>query len=46
MAILAFTPAKIEQYEFPVYRVVIDPGHGGVFLSDKENMAINSTCNR
>ena len=36
MAILAFTPAKIEQYEFPMYRVVIDPGHGGVFLSDKE----------
>lgn len=36
MAILAFTPAKIEQYEFPLYRVVIDPGHGGIFLDNKE----------
>jgi len=36
MAILAFTPEKIEQFEFPVYRVVIDPGHGGVFLQDKD----------
>ncbi|HRX47395.1 MAG TPA: hypothetical protein P5120_07735 [Spirochaetota bacterium] len=36
MAILAFTPEQIEQYEFPVYRVVIDPGHGGVFLKNKE----------
>lgn len=36
MAILAFTPEKIEQYEFPVYRVVIDPGHGGVFIDNKQ----------
>lgn len=36
MAILAFTPEKIEQYEFPLYRVVIDPGHGGVFLENRE----------
>lgn len=36
MAILAFTPEKIEQYEFPVYRVVIDPGHGGVFSENRD----------
>ena len=36
MAILAFTPEKIEQYEFPVYRVVIDPGHGGVYNENRD----------
>lgn len=36
MALLAFTPEKVEQYEFPVYRVVIDPGHGGIYSENKE----------
>jgi len=35
-SVLAFTQEKIEKYEFPIYRVVIDPGHGGVFFKDKE----------
>ena len=37
LSILAFTPEKVAKYEFPVYRVVIDPGHGGVFLKNKDS---------
>ena len=37
LALLAFIPDKnIQENEFPLYRVVIDPGHGGVFLSDRK----------
>ncbi len=37
MALLAFAPEKIDQYEFPIYRVIVDPGHGGIFSTDIEN---------
>lgn len=30
------TPVKITKSDLPVYRVVIDPGHGGVSLPDKQ----------
>jgi len=37
LILLAFIPDRdIEENEFPLYRVVIDPGHGGIFLSDKK----------
>lgn len=37
LSLLAFIPDKnIEETEFPLYRVVIDPGHGGVFLENKK----------
>lgn len=37
LTLLAFIPDRgIEENEFPVYRVVIDPGHGGVYLTDKK----------
>lgn len=36
MTVLAFTPEKIEQFEFPVFRVVVDPGHGGIFSKNRE----------
>ena len=35
---LAFIPDKnIVKDEFPLFRVVIDPGHGGVLIKDKKN---------
>lgn len=37
LILLAFIPDKnIEENEFPLFRVVIDPGHGGVFLHDRK----------
>lgn len=37
LALLAFIPDKnIEENEFPLFKVVIDPGHGGVFLNDRK----------
>ena len=37
MVLLAFIPsAKVEQADVPVFRVVIDPGHGGFFSRDKK----------
>lgn len=37
LTLLAFIPDKnIQENEFPLFRVVIDPGHGGVFLNDKK----------
>jgi N-acetylmuramoyl-L-alanine amidase len=37
LVLLAFIPDRhIEENEFPLYRVVIDPGHGGAFLFDKK----------
>lgn len=37
LTLLAFIPDRdIEDNEFPLFRVVIDPGHGGVFFSDKK----------
>jgi hypothetical protein len=37
LTLLAFIPDNnIQENEFPLFRVVIDPGHGGVFLSDKK----------
>jgi hypothetical protein len=37
LALLAFIPDEnIEENEFPLYKVVIDPGHGGVFLEDRK----------
>lgn len=36
MILLAFIPSpKVEQERIPLYRVVIDPGHGGFFNKDK-----------
>lgn len=31
-----FTASKVPEYEFPVYRIVIDPGHGGVSKKPRE----------
>ena len=37
LALLAFIPeTNIVENEFPLFRVVIDPGHGGVFLENKK----------
>ncbi len=37
LALLAFIPDKnIQENEFPLFRVVIDPGHGGVYLNDRK----------
>jgi len=37
LTLLAFIPDKnIEENEFPLFRIVIDPGHGGVFLQDRK----------
>jgi len=37
VSLLAFIPENnIQENEFPVFRVVIDPGHGGVLLKDKK----------
>ncbi len=37
LTLLAFIPDNnIQENEFPLYRVVIDPGHGGVFLNDRK----------
>ncbi len=34
----AFIPDNnIQENEFPLFRVVIDPGHGGVYLKDRKN---------
>ncbi|MFA5519352.1 MAG: N-acetylmuramoyl-L-alanine amidase, partial [Spirochaetota bacterium] len=30
------TPVKVTKSDLPIYRVVIDPGHGGVSLPDKQ----------
>ncbi len=31
-----FTTSQVPEYEFPVYRVVIDPGHGGVSMKPRK----------
>ncbi len=31
-----FVPASFTPYEFPVFRVVIDPGHGGIASGDRK----------
>ncbi len=37
LTLLAFIPDQnIEEYEFPMFRVVIDPGHGGALLHDRK----------
>lgn len=37
LTLLAFIPDNnIEENEFPLYRIVIDPGHGGIFLNDRK----------
>lgn len=30
------TPEEVDKSELPVYRVVIDPGHGGISITDKQ----------
>lgn len=34
-AAAVFTPSKTVRHEFPVFRVMLDPGHGGVALPDR-----------
>ena len=37
MVLSAFIPDKnIAENEFPLFKVVIDPGHGGIFIKDKK----------
>ena len=34
--LIFFSPEEVQKNEFPVYRVVIDPGHGGASLPDRQ----------
>jgi len=37
LTLLAFIPDRnIVDNEFPLFRVVVDPGHGGIFINDKK----------